>query len=193
MDQPLGFVSGTYPNHVCKLKKSLFGLKQSPRAWFGKIIEFLEYNGFVITSAVASLFVKKKNNKVAVVLVYVDDVIITCNHTEMTSQLKGNLCIRFHMKDLGRLSHFLGQELSYESTGIFLHQKKYSFDLLKKFGMLNNKRTVTPIDTNVKLNLDVRRHLEDPKMYRKIVGSLIYLTLTRQDLAFTMGVLSRFM
>lgn len=193
MDQPLGFVSGTNPNHVCKLKKALYGLKQSPRAWFGKIAEFLEYNGFVITSADASLFVKRKNSKMAVVLVYVDDLIITGDHTEMISQLKENLCIRFHMKGLGKLSHFLGLELSYESTGIVLHQKKYSFDLLKKFGMLNCKPTVTPIDTNVKLSLDVGRELEDPTMYRKIVGSLIYLTLTRPDLALTVGVLSRFM
>lgn len=97
------------------------------------------------------------------------------------------------MKDLGKLSHFLGLELSYESTDIVLHQKKYSFDLLKKIGMLNCKPTVTPIDTNVKLSLDVGRELEDPTMYRKIVGSLIYLTLTRPDLALTVGVLSRFM
>lgn len=59
MEQPLGFVSNEYHNHVCKLKKALYGLKQSPKAWFGKITEFLEHNGYIITSADASLFVKK--------------------------------------------------------------------------------------------------------------------------------------
>lgn len=80
-------MTSAYPNHVCKLKKALYGLKQSPRAWFGNIGEFLEQSGFIITSVDASLFVKKKEDKVAIMLVYVNDLIITGAHDEMILQL----------------------------------------------------------------------------------------------------------
>lgn len=103
MEQPMGFESTKYPNYVCKLKKALYGLKQSPRAWFGKIVEFLEHNGFIITTDDASLFVKTIGDKVAVVLVYVDDLIITSDLVEVITLLKENLCTRFHTKDLGKL------------------------------------------------------------------------------------------
>ncbi|KAI3513963.1 hypothetical protein L1887_12232 [Cichorium endivia] len=193
MDQPRGFESKDHPSYVCKLKKALYGLKQSPRAWFGKMAEFLEHNGYSSTTADASLFVKKFGSKVALILVYVDDLIITGDLEEMVTQLKENLCTRFHMKDLGRLKHFLGLELSYDDEGIILHQRKYCCDLLKRFEMVDCKPAVTPMDTNTKLFAEVGRELEDATVYRKMVGSLIYLTLTRPDIAFPVGVLSRFM
>ncbi|KAI3789909.1 hypothetical protein L2E82_02715 [Cichorium intybus] len=193
MEQPMGFVSVQHPKFVCKLKKALYGLKQSPRAWFGKIAEFLEHNGYSITTADASLFVKAIGDKVAVVLVYVDDLIITGDLDEVIAQLKENLCTRFHMKDLGKLRHFLGLEVSYENGDIMLHQQRYSVNLLNRFGMLDCKPALTPIDTNAKLCANYGRELEDTTMYRKIVGSLIYLTLTRPDIAFVVGLLSRFM
>ncbi|KAK9063785.1 hypothetical protein SSX86_017657 [Deinandra increscens subsp. villosa] len=97
------------------------------------------------------------------------------------------------MKDLGKLSHFLGLELKYEKEALILHQQKYSVDLLVRFGMLDCKPINTPMDTTVKLSIDRGKELEDPTMYRQIVGSLIYLTLTRPDIAFEVGVLSRYM
>ncbi|KAL7598636.1 hypothetical protein Lser_V15G26849 [Lactuca serriola] len=193
MDQPQGFVSKTHPQYVCNLKKAFYRLKQSPRAWFGKIAEFLEHNGYSITAFDASLFVKSKGDKVVVVLVYVDDLIITGNYDEMITRLKENLCTRFYMKDLGRLNHFLGLELSYQHDVIVLHQRKHSTDLLNKFGMLDSKPAVTPMDANVKFSATTGRELEDASMYRNIVGRLIYLTLTIPNIAFAVGVLSRFM
>lgn len=130
-----GFES-KFLNHVCKLKKSLYGLKQTPRAWFGKIGEFLEHNGYSMTMADASLFVKKIGDKVAVVLVYVDDQIITGNLDEQIVQLKENLSTRFHMKDLGKLKHFLGLEVNYEDDDIVLYQQKYATYLLERFSIL---------------------------------------------------------
>lgn len=106
------------------------------------------------------------------VLVYVDNLIITGDLDEMIRQLKENMCTIFNMKDLGQLKYFLGLEICYKNRDIILHQSKY---------------------TNVKLHVDVGRKLEDPTMYRKIVGNLIYLTLIRPDIAFIVGVLSRYM
>ncbi|KAJ0464501.1 putative RNA-directed DNA polymerase [Helianthus annuus] len=193
MDQPRGFESQEHPEYVCKLRKAIYGLKQSPRAWFGKIAEFLELNGFKLTHADSSLYVKKLGDQVVVVLVYVDDLIITGDVQEEIAQLKENLCVRFRMKDLGRLVRFLGLELSYNKEGVVLHQEKYASDLLHKFGMFSCKAAVTPMDAGVRLYTTVGRQIEDPSEYRRLVGSLIYLTLTRPDLSFAVGVLSRFM
>ncbi|KAM0040746.1 putative RNA-directed DNA polymerase [Helianthus debilis subsp. tardiflorus] len=99
----------------------------------------------------------------------------------------------FKMKDLGRLSHFLGLELTYVGDSLLLHQTKYASDLLSKFKMAVCKRAATPMECNPKLYLEQGRELDDPTEYRKLVGSLIYLTLTRPDLSFSVGVLSRFM
>ncbi|KAI3826790.1 hypothetical protein L1987_00846 [Smallanthus sonchifolius] len=192
MDQPDGFISQEFPNHVCKLRKALYGLKQSLKAWFGKIGEFLEINGFVPTQADTSLFVRTEGDRMAVVLVYVDDLIIIGDLVHEIAQLKDNLCTRFLMKDLGVLKHFLGLELNYESDGILLHQRKYVFDLLVKFGMESCKPTRVPMESNLALRADEGKELEDVTMYRKIVGSLIYLTLTRPDISYAVGVLSRF-
>lgn len=193
MTQPKGFESKSHPNYVCRLKKALYGLKQSPRSWFGKMGEFLTHNGFVSSNSDASLFVKSCGSQVAVVLVYVDDLIITGNCEVEINQFKVNLCTRFHMKDLGKLQRFLGLELAYEKDGALLHQTKYTTDVLYRFGMLDSKPTYTPVDPNTRLHKDEGIKLDDATMYRKMVGSLIYLTLTRPDLAYSVGVLSRFM
>lgn len=193
MEQPLGFIDQERPDYVCKLQKAIYGLKQSPRAWFGKMGEFLEQNGFVLTNADSSLFVKKIGDKVVVVLVYVDDLIITGDVEEEISQLKANLSVRFKMKDLGKLSHFLGLELTYVGDSLLLHQTKYASDLLHKFGMAACKSATTRMEPSSRLYVEQGKELEDPTEYRKLVGSLIYLTLTRPDLSFSVGVLSRFM
>ncbi|XP_021971691.1 uncharacterized mitochondrial protein AtMg00810-like [Helianthus annuus] len=121
------------------------------------------------------------------------DLIITGDLDDEIAQLKANLCVRFRMKDLGKLVRFLGLELAYNGNEVILHQTKYASDMLHKFGMISCKAAPTPIESRVKLYSHVGRELEDPTVYRKIVGSLIYLTLTRPDVAFAVGVLSRYM
>ncbi|KAJ0445113.1 putative RNA-directed DNA polymerase [Helianthus annuus] len=192
MEHPRGFEDKEHPSYVCKLRKAIYGLKQSPRAWFGKIGEFLLHNDFVMSKSDASLFVRETRNRVVVVLIYVDDLIITGDDEDGIEQVKENLCIRFYMKDLGILSHFLGLELKYEDDSVVLHQQKYSIELLQRFGMVDCKPAMTPSDTTVKLCVDRGSKLEDPIMYRQIVGSLIYLTLG-PDISFIVGVLSRYM
>nr|GEV45153.1 uncharacterized mitochondrial protein AtMg00810-like [Tanacetum cinerariifolium] len=137
MNQPTGFQSQAHPEYVCKLRKALYGLKQAPRAWYGKIAEFLTFSGYSVTSADSSLFVKAIEGKLAVVLVYVDDLIITADCEEEVLQTKKNLSVRFQMKELGHLKHFLGLEVHQTEDGMVLHQRKYSRDLLK------NKRQPT--------------------------------------------------
>ncbi|KAE8723067.1 PLAC8 family protein [Hibiscus syriacus] len=99
---------------------------------------------------------------------------------------------RFQMKELGQLKHFLGLEVDRTHEGIFLCQQKYAKDLLKRFGMLECKSTSTPMEPNIKMCAHEGKVLEDATMYRQLVGSLIYLTLTRPDISYAVGVMSRY-
>ena len=101
MNQPMGFQSQEYTNYVCKILKALYGLKQAPRAWYGKIAEFLTHSGCSMSSTDSSLFIKVNNGKLAVVLVYVDDLIITGDCEEEILQTRENILVCFQMKELG--------------------------------------------------------------------------------------------
>ena len=173
IDQPQGFINQEKPNYVCKLKKALYGLKQAPRAWYGKIAEFLVQSGYHVAPADSSLFVKVQGGKLAVVLVYVDDLIITGDDKDEIQQTRSNLSIRFQMKELGELKHFLGLEVERSDKGIFLGQQKYARDILQKFGLEECKPISTPMEPNLKLCINDGKDLEDTTMYRQIVGSLI--------------------
>ncbi|KAM1907090.1 hypothetical protein ACFX14_026784 [Malus domestica] len=193
MMQPMGFKSEAHPEYVCKLRKALYGLKQAPRAWYGKIAEFLTQSGYSVTPADSSLFVKANEGKLAIVLMYVDDLIITGDDEAEILRTKENLSIRFQMKELGQLKHFLGLEVDRTQEGIFLCQQKYAKDLLKRFGMLECKLILTSMEPNAKMCAHEGKDLEDATMYRQLVGSLIYLTLTRPDISYAVGVMSRYM
>ncbi|KAE8681852.1 hypothetical protein F3Y22_tig00111303pilonHSYRG00095 [Hibiscus syriacus] len=185
--------SQDHPEYVCKLRKALYGLKQAPWVWYGKIAEFLTKSGYSVTPADSSLFVKANEGKLAIVLVYVDDLIITGDDEAEILQTKDNLSVRFQMKELGQLKHFLGLEVDRTHEGIFLCQQKYAKDLLKRFGMLECKSTSTPMEPNIKMCAYKGKDLEDATMYRQLVGSLIYLTLTGPDISYAVGVMSRYM
>ncbi|KAK4390210.1 Retrovirus-related Pol polyprotein from transposon RE2 [Sesamum angolense] len=112
MNQPMDFLSPDHSEYVCKLRKAHYGLKQAPRAWYGKIAEFLTHSGYLMTSADSSLFIKAKERKLAIVLAYADDLIITGDYEEEVLQTKESLSVRFQMKELGHLKHFLGLEVT---------------------------------------------------------------------------------
>jgi hypothetical protein len=120
MEQPDGYISQAHPKHVCKLKKALYGLKQALRAWYGKIAEYLQFCGYFASNLDSSLFVKKQSKVRVIVLLYIDDMIVTGNNDEEITRLRTELSIRFEMKDLGELSHFLGFEVSSLKGGIFV-------------------------------------------------------------------------
>jgi len=139
------------------------------------------------------VFVKSVNRKLAIVLVYVDDLIIIGDCKKEILPIKQNLLVHFQMKELGQLKHFLGLEIDYTDEGLVLHQKRYSRDLLKKFGMFNCKPISTPIEANAIVCALEGKDLEDATMYRQLVDSLIYLTLSRPDICHVVSVMSRYM
>lgn len=135
MKQPFGYKDPDHPNFVCRLTKALYGLKQAHRAWFAVFSGFLLQQGFIQSKADSSLFIKKSDSDITLVLVYVDDILITGGNTAYISELISVLSSKFVMKDLGCLSYFLGIEVLYHGSSIILSQTKYAHDLLIKAGI----------------------------------------------------------
>lgn len=188
MEQPPGYISKTHPDFACKLKKALYGLKQAPRVWYGKIAEYLHFCGYVASHSDSSLFMKNSRNLHMVVLLYLDDMI----DGKEVANLRSELSARFEMKDLGELSHFLGLEMKSVKDGIFLTQEGYAKKLVDEFGMKNSKKCFTPLDANAKVNSNEGSLLLDPRPFHALVGSLLYLTISRLDIVFSVNFISRF-
>ena len=151
---------------MCKLKKALYGLKQVPRAWYRKIGEFLVHSGFKIAPSDSNLFVKTKDGRLAIVLVYVDDLIIIGDYSEEIQRTREILSVRFQMKKLGELKNFLGLEVERTKEGLFLGQQTYAKDLLQRYRMIDCKPMSTPMDSNVRLQENEGKDLEDVSIYR---------------------------
>ncbi|WKA10696.1 hypothetical protein VitviT2T_028256 [Vitis vinifera] len=147
MDLPPGcMVSEKQCQKVCKLKKSLYGLKQSSRAWFGRFTKSMRAFGYRQSNSDHTLFLKKQHGKITTLIVYVDDMVVTGNDPEERKALQNYLYKEFEMKDLGPLKYFLGIEVSRSSEGIFLSQRKYALDLLQETGMSGCQPVNTPIE-----------------------------------------------
>lgn len=192
MTMPPGFNSGK-PGMVCRLNKSLYGLRRAPRCWFAKLAAALTHYGFTQSYSDYSLFTLRKDKIQLNVLVYVDDLIISGNDHETALHFKGYLSTCFHMKDLGSLKYFLGIEVARSPAGIFLCQRKYTLDIISEVGLLGSKPVSIPLEQNHNLALANGASLADPEVYRRLVGRLIYLSVTRPELAYCVHVLAQFM
>ena len=180
------------PNAVCKLKKSLYGLKQASRQWFLKFSKALHDLGFKTSSGDHTLFIKNSGSVYMAVLVYVDDIIIASSCDQAAELLKAALQASFKLRDLGTLRYFLGLEVARSSAGISICQRKYVLDLLTETALLGCKPSSIPMDPSVKLSIDVGELLEDAEQYRRLVGKLLYLTFTRPDITFAVHKLCQF-
>ncbi|CAM8954310.1 unnamed protein product [Rhodiola kirilowii] len=181
------------PGHVCRLQKSLYGLKQAPRNWFAKLSSALCAFGFCQSKADYSLFSYKKQEVILHVLVYVDDLIVAGNNSTSIARFKSYLNSCFHMKDLGVLKYFLGIEISRLPSGLFLSQRKYTLDILSEVGLLAAKPCGFPMEQHHQLVVSTSPPLSDPERYRRLVGRLIYLTITRPELSYSVHTLAQFM
>ena len=193
MHQPKGFLHPQYPSHVCKLTKALYGLKQAPRAWYDRLKSSLQHWGFHTSRSDTSLFFQHKTFDIVVVLIYVDDILITGLDNKLVEEVIGRLGFEFALKDLGDFNYFLGLEVTPSTAGMHLSQTKYIGDLLKKAQLIDSKGCPTPMSSSDKLVKDKRAGFENPLLYRSLIGSLQYITLTRPEIAFTVNKLSQFL
>lgn len=151
---------------VCRLLKSLYGLKQASRNWYSKLSSVLLSDGFTQSAADHSLFTRTIGSSFTVILVYVDDILVAGNDLSAITALKTSLDNRFKIKDLGTMKYFLGLEVAQSPLGIFVNQRKYTLDILDDSGNLGSRPAPFPMDQNLKLTSDVGTLLSDPGPYR---------------------------
>ncbi|CAL2263146.1 unnamed protein product [Prunus armeniaca] len=177
---------------VCRLHKSLYGLKQALRRWFRKFSSNICGIGFKQSRADYSLFAQVHGSSLTIILLYVDDMIITGNDEEVICKLKHFLGNQFRIKDLKPLKYFLGVEVARSKTGISICQRKYTLDILEEAGLLGAKLAKVPMNPDITLS-STGELLKDPTRYRRLVGKLIYLTITRPEVTYAVNTLSQFM
>lgn len=187
MVQPPGFVNSITPHHVCKLHKALYGLKQAPRAWYSTFSSFLLEHGFVNSHCDTSLFISKTTSVITILLVYVDDIILTGNSSSHINQLITHMHSAFSLKELGTLSYFMGISIQPCAHGYFLSQPKYAREILQKAGLVDCKPCSSPSVVKPVSMPSSFAHFAYPALFRRIVGALQYLTITRPDLAFAVN------
>ena len=196
MEQPEGFekVGKNGEKLVCRLNKSLYGLKQSGRNWNNMLHDHLLGKGFTQSLADPCVYTRNSGaSECAIIIIWVDDLIISASNEILLESVKGSLSSRFKMKDLGILSWFLGTEFKCSKSEIEMSQKQYIEKLLVKFGMTECKPKPTPATVSSDTIAETGSpELRDPTLYRAIVGSLIYvMTGTRPDLCYIVMKLSQ--
>ncbi|WVZ53096.1 hypothetical protein U9M48_004082 [Paspalum notatum var. saurae] len=175
--QPPGFESAKFPDRVCKLRKALYGLKQAPRTWHARLKSFLLKSGFVMGSVDKTLFLLSHRGDTLIVQIYVDDIIFGGSSHVLVSNEQ-----EFEMSLMGELQFFLGLQIKQGLEGTFVHQAKYTRDILKKFNIGDSKPMTIPMSTNTALDADEDGEAVDQKEFRGMIGSLLYLTATRPDI-----------
>ncbi|GMP54042.1 hypothetical protein CsSME_00019320 [Camellia sinensis var. sinensis] len=192
VEQPKGFEDPKCPNHVYKLDKALYGLKQAPRAWYDRLTTFLLDNDFQRGSVDKTLFVKHTKSHILVAQIYVDDIVFGSTAEHLVKYFSDCMTHEFEMSMMGELSYFLGLQIKQSPSGIFVSQSKYAKNLVSKFGLESAKHARTPMSTSLHLSKDSSGIDVDPTLYRSMIGSLLYLTASRPDIAFSVGVCARY-
>ncbi|KAE8705298.1 Mitogen-activated protein kinase kinase kinase YODA [Hibiscus syriacus] len=168
--------------------------EDSPRAWFDRFAKAMTQNGFKQSQADHTLFRKiTPSGKITLLIVYVDDMIIADSDIEEIEKLKMNLAKEFETKDLGSMRYFLGMEVARSEEGLVINQRKYVLDLLAETGMLDCKPVETPMEPGLKFCKDQTGNPINKETYQRLVGKLIYLSLTRPDIAYSVSIVSQHM
>lgn len=189
--QPEGYDDGT--EKVCKLKKALYGLKESPKAWYNCLDEFLMKIGFKRSKYDYCLYTMKVENDKIYLLIFVDDILICCKNQKNLDRVKNSLVYRFKIKDLGKIKTYLGIEINYDEQNgkMSLSQEKYIDSLAEKYKLKDGKLYNTPMEENLKCNPAI--NLCENIKYRNLIGELLYISCgTRPDISYSVNYLSRF-
>ncbi|WVZ89564.1 LOW QUALITY PROTEIN: hypothetical protein U9M48_035948 [Paspalum notatum var. saurae] len=182
--QPPGFESARFPDRVYKLRKSLYGPKQAPRAWYARLKSFLLKSGFVMGSVDKTLFLLSRGGDTSIVRIYVDDIIFGGSSNALVSSFAKQMSREFEMSLMGELQFFLGLQIKQGLEGTFVHQAKYTRDILKKFNMGDSKPMTTPMSTNTALDADEDGEAVDQKEFRGMIRFYFVLDGDRPDIRF---------
>jgi hypothetical protein len=191
MQEPPGYPG--CPDKVCLLRRAFYGLKQTPRAWFAKFSTTVHQFGFSFSPHDTTLFLRRSDKGMILLLLFIDDMIITGDDHFGISDFKQFLHQQFEIKDLGHLIYFLGLEVSSDSTSYYLSQSKYASDLLSRASLTDTKVVSTPLEMNTRFTPLDGTSLSGATLYRQLIGSLVYLTMTRPDIAHAVHLVSQFL
>jgi hypothetical protein len=201
MDQPDGFQINGQEGKVCRLKKSLYGLKQSSRQWYLKFHEAILDIGYEMSPLDHCVYVWRDKEKLALLSLYVDDILLTSNSPDMMKETKFCLGSKFEMKDMGPTNYVLEIRISRDrdSKLIYLDQENYLEKVLKRFKMEDCRPVSTPVSKGTILNKSMcptnKTELEEMIVvpYAQAVGNLMYaMTSTRSDICYAVGLVSRY-
>ena len=184
VNQLEGFIKKGKEYYDLKLKKALCRLKQAPRAWNCKLDDTLKSMGFIKSVSDISVYTSSSKEDKLLVGVYVDDLIITRSNIEGIEGFKSSMKTKFEMTDFGFLNSYLGIEVIQGTTKIKMCQTNYVLKVLDEFNMKDYNLAETPIECRLKLNREDEGVEVESTLFRKLIGCLRYLTLTRRDLIF---------
>ena len=140
--------------------------------------------GYTTSPYDSALFLRRTDKCTILLLLYVDDMIITGDDLSDIQELKDFLSQQFEMKDFGHFSYLLGLEITHSTYGLYITQAKYASDLLSRAGLIDNKTVDTPVKLNAHLTPSGGKPLSNPSLYRRLVGSLVYLTVTHPEISY---------
>jgi len=190
--QLVGFVLSHQEDYVCRLKKTLYGLKQDPRAWYASLDECLHQQGFKKGRIDNNLYIKVDQDNLMIIEVYVDDIIFGSNDDRLSKNFPTKIQSEFEMSLPGEITYFLGLYISQRDKGIFIYQTKYIKEMLNKFKMEDCKPVLTPMVIGCKLSLKDSSKDVDQRLYRSMIGTLLYVTTSRPDIMQVVGQVERF-
>ena len=171
----------------------MYGLKQASRKWFAKLSSTIINHDFVQSKLDYSMFTRVDKGYIIILLIYVDDILIARNDVDAVNAFKKFLDNNFKLKDLGTLKYFLGLKVAKTSKGLSLCHRKFTLKLLSDTGLLASKPSNVPMDQSVKLSSGVGDTVPNPSMYKRLIEKLLYLTLTRPNISYSIHKLSQFM
>ncbi|GKE47900.1 retrovirus-related pol polyprotein from transposon TNT 1-94 [Tanacetum coccineum] len=166
------FVDPDNPNHVYKLEKALYGLKQAPRPWYDMVSLFLISQDFSKGLVDPTLFIRREGKELLLVQIYVDDIIFAASTPKLCDLFAKIMCSKFKMSMMGKISFFLGLQISQSPRGIFINQSKYALESLKKCGFDTCDLVDIPMVEKSKLDEDKEGKVVDPSHYPSMIGTL---------------------
>ena len=193
MYQPQGFIRSGTSHLVCKLHKALYGLRQSPRAWYARLHAALISWHLVQSQNDPNLYFAHSGSDTVALLVYVNDILLTGSNSQLITTLKNKLHKEFKTNDIGPIQRYLGVEFHRNSSGLCMHQTQYALSILRLFSMKHCAPSLTPLPEGIVLAKDTATPSVDATIYRMLVGKLLFLTKTRPDITHAVSVVSRFM
>jgi hypothetical protein len=174
------------------LRKALYGLKLAPRAWYGRLRGFLFERGFEMGKVDQTLLLLRQGRDILIVQVYMDDVVFGGSSNSLVARFAEDMSREFEMSMMGELPFFLGIQIKQSKEGTFVHQAKYTKDIVRKFKMEDSKAITTPMSTTTALDADEEGEHVDQKEYRSMIESLLYLKATRPNIQLSICLCARF-